>query len=88
MKPGRTDIGLAASALNDAEWWTLVTPEAVARIVLEAVAAPRITHGRHCTCSACEREDWTNPDLACCGMHGKDCPALYRPLGAAGDLAA
>lgn len=46
----------------------------------------RITHGRHCTCSACAREDWTNPDLAPCGMHGTDCPALYQPLGPAGTL--
>jgi hypothetical protein len=43
----------------------------------------KITHGRHCTCSACAREDWariTGP----CGMHGKDCPATYAPLGPAG----
>ena len=45
----------------------------------------RVTHGRHCTCSACAREDWTNPGLACCGMHGNDCPALYQPLGRAGE---
>lgn len=45
----------------------------------------RITHGRHCTCSACAREDWTNADLAPCGMHGDDCPALYQPWGLAGD---
>jgi hypothetical protein len=43
-----------------------------------------ITHGRHCTCSPCAREDWTNPDLAPCGMHGEDCPALYQPWGPAG----
>lgn len=45
----------------------------------------RVTHGRHCKCAACAREDWTNPDLACCGMHGEDCPALYQPWGRAGD---
>lgn len=47
----------------------------------------RITHGRHCTCSACAREDWTNPELAPCGMHGSSCPRSYRPLGAAGEHA-
>lgn len=46
----------------------------------------RITHGRHCTCSSCAREDWTNPGLAPCGMHGSDCPGLYAPLGLAGDV--
>ncbi len=43
----------------------------------------RVTHGRHCTCSACAREDWariTGP----CGMHGKDCPNVYAPLGLTG----
>lgn len=50
----------------------------------EAEAVERITHGRHCTCGACEREDWTNPALACCGMHGSPCPAAYQPLGRAG----
>lgn len=44
----------------------------------------RITHGRHCTCGSCAREDWTNPDLAPCGMHGEDCPALYQPWGRPG----
>jgi hypothetical protein len=41
----------------------------------------RITHGRHCTCSACAREDWTRPDLGPCGMHGEGCPPVYAPLG-------
>jgi hypothetical protein len=39
----------------------------------------RVTHGRHCTCSACAREDWariTGP----CGMHGSDCPPVYAPI--------
>ena len=44
-----------------------------------------ITHGRHCTCTPCAREDWTNPALAPCGMHGRGCPQEYAPLGAAGD---
>lgn len=43
---------------------------------------PPITHGRHCPCSPCAREDWTRPDLAPCGMHGPDCPAVYAPLPA------
>lgn len=51
----------------------------------EAKQRPRITHGRHCTCTPCARDDWTNPALAPCGMHGKDCPQEYAPLGAAGD---
>lgn len=49
-------------------------------------AAKEITHGRHCICSACAREDWTNPQLAPCGMHGSDCPRAYQPLGRPGDL--
>jgi hypothetical protein len=44
----------------------------------------RISHGRHCTCGACAAEDWTDPDLAPCGMHGSACPALYQPWGVAG----
>ena len=43
-----------------------------------------VTHGRHCTCGACAAQDWTDPDLAPCGMHGPDCPALYQPWGTAG----
>lgn len=50
-----------------------------------APRVPKITHGRHCTCSSCAREDWENPDLAPCGMHGSVCPALYQPWGRAGD---
>lgn len=42
----------------------------------------RITHGRHCTCTACRATDWTNPDLAGCGMHGDSCPRVYAPLTA------
>jgi hypothetical protein len=55
-----------------------------ARAALLANPGQRITHGRHCTCSACGREDWTNPDLAPCGMHGAGCPALYDPWGPPG----
>lgn len=44
----------------------------------------RITHGRHCTCGACASEDWTNPKLAPCGMHGASCPREYQPRGKAG----
>lgn len=43
----------------------------------------RITHGRHCTCSACAREDWTPVNLPC-GMHGSECPNRYQPWGPAG----
>ena len=38
-----------------------------------------MTHGRHCPCSACAREDWTNPNLAHCGVHGPSCPREYAP---------
>jgi hypothetical protein len=44
-----------------------------------------LTHGRHCSCSACAREDWARPELAACGMHGPLCPPVYAPLGAPGD---
>jgi hypothetical protein len=38
-----------------------------------------VTHGRHCPCTACSREDWTSPHLAPCGMHGPSCPPAYAP---------
>lgn len=41
---------------------------------------PKLTHGRHCPCSVCAAEDWTNPALAPCGMHGPSCPREYRPI--------
>lgn len=44
----------------------------------------RIQHGRHCPCSACQREDWTNPNLAPCGMHGASCPEPARSMQGAG----
>lgn len=47
----------------------------------------RITHGRHCICTACKNEDWTNPILAHCGMHGPSCPPRYQPFGVAGHTA-
>ena len=52
----------------------------------EPVPTQRITHGRHCTCTPCRVEDWTNPALAPCGMHGRDCPREYAPLGGAGQV--
>jgi hypothetical protein len=52
--------------------------------MIEARSPTTITHGRHCTCSACARQDWTEPQLACCGMHGPSCPPVYAPLGAPG----
>jgi hypothetical protein len=48
------------------------------------VSVKKITHGRHCTCGACASEDWTNPALAPCGMHGSSCPREYQPLGKPG----
>ena len=38
-----------------------------------------VTHGRHCPCSACRREDWTRI-TAPCGMHGPTCPSEYAPI--------
>lgn len=46
---------------------------------------PRVTHGRHCPCSACARQDWTDPRLAACGMHGPSCPNEYAPIVVAGE---
>ena len=45
-------------------------------------SAARVTHGRHCSCSACAREDWTRI-TGPCGMHGKNCPAVYAPISPA-----
>ena len=72
--------------LSPTEGWVFDADES-ARAVLAAVLPlipaadkrPRITHGRHCTCTPCRVEDWTNPALAPCGMHGKDCPREYQP---------
>lgn len=47
---------------------------------LFAVSEIPVTHGRHCPCSACKAEDWTDPRLAPCGMHGADCPREYAPM--------
>ncbi len=49
--------------------------------VLTTTTTERVTHGRHCPCSACEREDWTRI-TGPCGMHGADCPAVYAPVAA------
>lgn len=38
-----------------------------------------ITHGRHCPCSPCKREDWSKV-AAPCGMHGSDCPPVWAPI--------
>ena len=39
-----------------------------------------LTHGRHCTCSACRAEDWTQTWIAPCGMHGASCERAYQPI--------
>ncbi len=57
--------------------------EALALLAGKGQTEERITHGRHCACSACSREDWTRI-TGSCGMHGKDCPNVYAPLGLAG----
>lgn len=46
----------------------------------------RVTHGRHCTCTPCRNEDWTQTRLAPCGMHGKSCARAYAPMGRAGQV--
>lgn len=46
----------------------------------------RVTHGRHCVCSACTAQDWSEPQLAACGMHGPSCLPRYAPLAGAGDV--
>lgn len=56
-------------------------PDPSAHSPLTATLPSPATHGRHCTCSACAREDWTNPNLGACGMHGPGCPAVYDPYG-------
>jgi hypothetical protein len=33
----------------------------------------RPTHGRHCACMPCREQDWDEPGLAPCGMHGDAC---------------
>ncbi|MFI0434093.1 MAG: hypothetical protein ACH36H_13245 [Candidatus Nanopelagicales bacterium] len=57
------------------DFWDALNPPA-------PEAEPRLTHGRHCRCTPCAREDWTRPDLAHCGMHGPSCPAVYAPFAA------
>lgn len=53
---------------------------------LHVYGLERITHGRHCTCGSCAKEDWTRREIAWCGMHGEGCPALYDPRGSAGQI--
>lgn len=55
------------------------TLTAISEARLSAADPPQVTHGRHCPCSACEREDWTQPHLAPCGMQGPSCPPVYAP---------
>lgn len=69
------------------EGWEREWATQIVAAVDEAVAThQRVTHGRHCTCSACAREDWTRAGFAPCGMHGLRCPNEYAPLGPAGSL--
>lgn len=48
----------------------------------DSEAKANLTHGRHCRCSACARQDWSDPRLAPCGMHGPACPPVYAPIDA------
>lgn len=59
---------------------TSTTWDAIADELAAALEAPRLTHGRHCPCGSCRRQDWTDPKLAHCGMHGPSCPAVYDPV--------
>lgn len=56
------------------------------REALVRASGQRVTHGRHCLCSSCAAENWADPALAPCGMHGPSCPPAYDPWGRAGDL--
>jgi hypothetical protein len=58
--------------------WDIIGP--ILRDHRRTTAVQKVTHGRHCPCSACAREDWTRI-TGPCGMHGKDCPAVYAPSG-------
>jgi hypothetical protein len=57
-------------------------PKVAAEYARLTAAGRTVTHGRHCPCSACAREDWANPGLAHCGMHGPSCPPVYAPVAA------
>jgi hypothetical protein len=66
-----------------------IQPEGVRAALAAAAAVNRnpalddfmvVTHGRHCPCSACGRQDWAEPGLAPCGMHGPSCPPVYAPV--------
>lgn len=84
---------MAAEAVLRSEFGEPPTEEAwcdvygfIVNAVLEELDShERLTHGRHCACASCERQDWTEPQLAPCGMHGSECPAVYAPLGRAGE---
>lgn len=90
LQDANQKIGLLQTALREADEHLKVDSLGVGlarTIISEAIAdsgtGERITHGRHCTCSACAREDWSRI-TAPCGMHGEACPAVYAPLGSAG----
>ena len=81
--PGTFYVRLLAAKTSLTE-----VPEALAVLVGYAKRAEEaeqqrkrrpVTHGRHCKCSACAREDWTRITVPC-GMHGPGCPAVYAPI--------
>jgi len=74
------------SEVREALTFAGFSDELIAAVLSEHPEPQRITHGRHCICSACAAQDWSEPQLAPCGMHGPSCPAVYAPLGGAGAL--
>jgi len=68
------------------EEWADVYGGIVDAVLTKLATLQPITHGRHCACSACVAEDWSNPALAPCGMHGPSCPGR-SVFGNVGSLA-
>jgi len=73
----KADTGQSAAARAEA-----IQLAAMAVRYVVDLCQPRVTHGRHCPCTACKQEDWTKI-TAPCGMHGPECPAVYAPVEAA-----
>jgi hypothetical protein len=75
---GRKMLTLASDQTGES--WAITTDAGDAHLQAILEGRKRVTHGRHCPCSACAQEDWTNPRLAPCGMHGPECPAVYDSI--------
>jgi hypothetical protein len=77
------DTGLVTVALRDPTPATINRsgkPVQMPTALMRAWKSSGVTHGRHCPCSACAAEDWADPELAPCGMHGSSCPRVYAPV--------